>query len=306
MIKPLLFFAAIFTCTAAKAYAPLGATANGAAPELVACLMVTLSALVLAYIGLRRSITSDERVRSLQMQLTAEREARDGSDAALAANREVLCRLLRQQEGIREGERQRIGTRLQAELGSRLHSLRGKLEQLQKRAATDATLRERLDSALTDVDGLKTAMRGIAASLHGVARGEALRQALERCLDQHADLHGLAYRFEAGVDPASASSQDRIARLAVFQVLQEVLANAAPGRATHDGGDLHVRLQEGAGKLLLDIQALGTAAPEQAPLSERLSEQLRLLGGELRVATAHGGWRHWSLSLPVHEPAAIC
>lgn len=281
------------------------------APELLACLIVMLAAMAMAYIGLRRSIVSDERARALQQQLAAEREARGQADQALAANHDVLCRLVRQQEGVRAGERTRIARDLQAELGGRLLALRGELSRLNHAPCAAPPLVGKqvgelvgeLDGALARVDGALGAVRAVAGGLRGFGPGDGLRHALERCLAEHAHAHGLRYRFEAGVDPASRASQDRAARLAVFRVLQDVLARAARVKT---GGELHVRLVEGASSLGLEID--GCAATEGADagavLPHELVEHIRAIGGVLRIVSTTQHQGRWSLSVPVQPSAA--
>jgi len=244
MTKPIIFLAAapLASVTFDACAASLPASDR---LDLAACLVLTLAALVLAYAGLRRSVSAGERSRSLQRQLDAEREARTLSDQALAANHDLLCRLVRQN------------------------------------------------------DGVCSALPGMRAAGHA----DALRHALERCLAEHAQAHGQRYRFEAGVDPA-AQPASRAARLAAFQVLQEVL-DAAGARSS--GAELHVRLSEGAQSLALDIQAGASyQAPAAAPVQQRISDallaQVGAIGGVLRMAAAPGRPSHWSLSLPMPMP----
>ena len=228
--------------TALPAADALAAT-PGSGAELVASLALALAALVLACLGLRRGITAGERNRALERLLAAEREARQQSEQALAASHDVLCRLVRRQDGARPAP-----------------------------GGTGAT--------------------------------GGLRHALERCLAEHAQLHGVRYRFEAGVDPA-ARPVGRAARLALFEVLQEVLA-ANAGR--NGSADLHVRLNEGARTLALDIQAGAPAdhARAPAPLPDALAHQVSALGGILRLAAAAGRPTHWSLTLPARlEPETV-
>jgi len=311
MTKPIIFLAAL-PIAGLSLDARAANVQPGTHTELAACLAITLVALVLAYIGMRRSAALDERARSLQGQLEAEREARHQSDQALAANHDVLCRMVRQHEGVRDGERSRIARDLQAELGRRLASLRNDLSHLVDNATpAQSAFSSRLDGALANVDGAITAVRAVTGGLRGFGPADGLRHALERNLAEHAQLHGLRYRFEAGVDPAAHPSS-RAARLAVFGVLQEVLAMTG-GRA--GGAELHVRLSEGACALALDIQLGATVQVEQVEqveqvringgqaLSEQLADRVRALGGALRVAAAPGRPCHWSLSLPVREPA---
>ena len=232
--------------TALPAADALAAMPGGGA-ELVASLALGLAALVLACLGLRRGITAGERNRALERLLAAEREARQQSEQALAASHDVLCRLVRRQDGARPAP-----------------------------GGTGAT--------------------------------GGLRHALERCLAEHAQLHGVRYRFEAGVDPAAlpaALAVGRAARLALFEVLQDVLA-ANAGR--NGSADLHVRLSEGARRLALDIQAGAPAdqARAPAPLPDALAHQVSALGGILRLAAAAGRPTHWSLTLPARlQPEAV-
>lgn len=272
---------------------------RSAALEVLACVMVTLAALVLAYIGLRRSVTTDERARALQHQLAAEREARSQSDQALADNHDVLCRLVRQHEGVREGERTRIGCELQAELGRRLSSLRNEMASLQESAQASPALAARLERALAGIDGAIQAVRAVAGGLRGANPGDGLRQALERCLAEHAHRHGLRYRFEAGVDPSSRASQDRAARLAVFRVLEDVLAGAANRSGAAQDREVHVRLLEGASTLGLEIDGCAGSVDDVTALPVELVEHIRAMGGVLRMVANAERRPRWSLAVPV-------
>ncbi|WP_170976843.1 hypothetical protein [Massilia sp. HP4] len=284
---------------ASQAHVMVPLPLRGAPPEVLACAMVTLAALALAYIGLRRSVAHDERALALQHQLAAEREARRQSDQSLADNHDVLCRLVRQHEGVREGERTRIGYELQAELGRRLLSLRNEMASLHEGTEAAPALAARLDCALRNIDGAIDAVRAVAGGLRGANPADGLRQALERCLAEHADRHGLRYRFEAGIDPGARAGHDRAARLAVFRVLQDVLAGAARKIGDEQERELHVRLLEGAGTLGLEIDGCACTVDDMSALPVELVDQIRAMGGVLRmVATAERRVR-WLLSVPV-------
>jgi len=303
-VFPVFLLFATQRAAAGEAHALVPLPWRSAAPEMLACAMVTLAALVLAYIGLRRSVTTDERARALQHQLAAEREARCQSDRELADNHDVLCRLVRQHEGVREGERTRIGCELQAELGRRLSSLRNEMASLQECAQAAPALAVRLERALAGIDGAIHAVRAVAGGLRGANPGDGLRQALERCLAEHAHRHGLRYRFEAGVDPSSCASHDRAARLAVFRVLQDVLAGAAR-RAGNTGDmqerELHVRLLEGACTLGLEIDGCAGSVDDLSALPVELVEHIRAMGGVLRMVVTAERRVRWSLAVPVGE-----
>ena len=290
------------SASASDAYVMVPMLLRSAAPELLACVLVTLAALILACLSLRRSMGLEERAQALHGQLAAERESRAQSEQALADNHDVVYRLVRQNEDVRDSERTRIARELQNELGRRLLTLRADLSNLYDSAATAQApaLASRLDSAMTHIDGAIIAVRAVASGLRGFGPGDGLRHALERCLAEHAHLYGMRYRFEAGIDPSSRASQDRAARLAVFRVLQDVLATAA--RVKH--GELHVRLLENASSLGLEIDGCASAPGEVASLPAELIDQIRAMGGVLRVVATAGHTGRWSLSLPVRTPAA--
>lgn len=301
MTKPFVFLLALpFVVPRARADALL--PLSGAAPELLACGLVALAALVLAYIGLRCNLSTDERARALQAQLAAEREAHAQSEGALADNHDLLLRLARQQEGVRDAERSRIARDLQADLGPRLLALRGSVGALADSVA-DApapALATRLEAVLGELDGAIGSVRMVADGMRGFGPGDGLRHALERCVSEHAHQYGLRYRFEAGVDSASRSGADRAARLAVFRVLQDVLSTSA---RTPDG-QLHVRLLESAGMLGLEIDGCDGSPDKVNALSGDLVDQIRAMGGVLRVTASGARSGCWSLSLPVHTPVA--
>lgn len=269
-------------------------------------LALAFAALALAYLGLRRGAACDEQVSTLQQQLAVEREARCQSDQALADNHDVLCRLVRQQDDVRAGERSRIARELQAELGCRLLTLRQQLSSLRDGAAPGAI--GNLDAALAHLDATLDVVRAVAGGLRGFGPGDGLRHALERCLAEHAHLHGLRYRFEAGIDPGARASADRHARMAVFRVLQDVLATAQRkrrgGQQAEAAGELRVRLLESACSLGLEIDGCAGTPDQLDTLPGELVETIRAMGGVLRViATAERRGR-WSLSVPVQHPAA--
>jgi len=288
MTKPSAFLAALFAAAPSAAWAglPVPAALRAVSPEL------------LAFLGLRRSLGAEERAHALRLQLAAEREARSHAEQALAEHHDVLCRLVRRQEGVREGERSRIARDLNDQLGSRLSRLRTELSCLQDGVDAAPQLASRLDGALANIDGAITAVRAVAGGLHPIGQQEGLRQALQHVLQDQSRLSGLRYRFDAGTDPA-APPAERAARLAVFRVLQEVAASA--GR--RGAAELHVRLAEGADRLSLQID--GDAAIAEDSLPDELRERLHALDASLCLAEPAPGRRRMTLSIPARELAEL-
>ena len=301
MTKPTAFLAPLIAAAPSPAWAvlPVPAALRSVPPELLACVLVTLAALLLAFLGLRRSVNTEERAHALQLQLAAEREARTHADQALAEHHDVLCRLVRRQEGVREGERSRIARDLNDQLGHRLSRLRAELTRLHDSVDAPPQLAGRLDGALAKVDGAITAVRAVAGGLRPIGHQEGLRQALERVLRDQARLSGLRYRFDAGLDPAAPRPADRAASLAVFRLVQEVAAAAAhePSCA------LQVRLAEGADRLSLQID--GGEAVGRDSLPEEVHERLQALDASLRIAVPQAGRRRMLLTIPVRELAEM-
>lgn len=300
MTKPSSFLAALLAAAPSPAWAglPVPSGLRAAPLELLACALVTLAALLLAILGLRRSLSTEERAQALQLQLAAEREARSHADQALAEHHDVLCRLVRRQDGVREGERSRIARDLNDQLGLRLSRLRAELCRLHDSVDAAPQLAGRLDGALANVDGAITAARAVAGALRPIGPHEGLRQALQRVLQDQARVSGLRYRFDAGIDPA-APPAGRAARLAVFRLLQEVVAGA--GR--RGAGELHVRLAEGADRLSLQIE--GAAAIVALTLPDEVQERLQALCASLRIAEAAPGRGRMTLTIPVREVAEL-
>ncbi|MBQ5964448.1 histidine kinase [Massilia sp. ZL223] len=300
MTKPSAFLAALFAAAPSAAWAglPVPAALRAVSPELLACALVTLAVLLLAFLGLRRSLGAEERAHALRLQLAAEREARSHAEQALAEHHDVLCRLVRRQEGVREGERSRIARDLNDQLGSRLSRLRTELSCLQDGVDAAPQLASRLDGALANIDGAITAVRAVAGGLRPIGQQEGLRQALQHVLQDQSRLSGLRYRFDAGTDPA-APPAERAARLAVFRVLQEVAASA--GR--RGAAELHVRLAEGADRLSLQID--GDAAIAEDSLPDELRERLHALDASLCLAEPAPGRRRMTLSIPAREVAEL-
>ena len=213
--------------------APAGAAMplplRGATPETMAAAMVTLAAIALAVLLERRFQTAQERSSALEQQLEAERGAHADVEDALAGSHEVLCRLVRQQESVREAERARIARDLHDELGHRLLSLRVELA-LQQAAVrgTSPGVHDKLTAAIGNLDTAIRSVRTIVTGLRPIARGMNLRQAAERHLAEFARLHGLDYRFDAGHFGAEEEARrDQEQDAVLFRVLQESLSNVA-------------------------------------------------------------------------------
>jgi len=278
---------------------------RGAAPEVMAAVMLTLAALGLALLLQRRLQAVQERSNALEQQLQGERGAHADVENALAASHEVLCRLVRQQETVRESERVRIARDLHDELGHRLLSLRVELA-LQQAAVrgTSPAVHDKLTGAIASLDVAIRSVRSIVAGLRPIAHGQSLRQAAERHLADFARLHGLDYRFDAGCAGEGPRNQDIDAVL--FRVLQEALSNVARhAQATM----VCVTLVESAGEAVLKIEDDGIGLGTPNRLQPRgcgidgMRERTEAFGGTLRLEPGRRGGTVVSATLPLNRSA---
>jgi signal transduction histidine kinase len=296
----LLAGAAMFGASV-PAHAAVALPLYGAQPELVVALMLMLAAVAAALLLQRRAGALEERSRTLEAQLHAERSAHADVETALAGSHEVLCRLVRQQETVRESERCRIARELHDELGHRLLALRVELA-LQQAAVrgTSPGVHDKATQAVANLDAAIRAVRTIVAGLRPIAQGVTLRQAAERHLADFARLHGLDYRFDTGADALEDHRRDREIDSVLFRVLQESLSNIA----RHAQATLVcVSLVESARELTLTIEDDGIGLPpEPGPGSgvNGMRERVEAYGGSLRFANGRRGGAIVSVSLPTH------
>lgn len=313
MIKPKVFLICLSAFAAAAAAGPASAAMPplplllpAVSPELVAAAMVTLATLGFALLLQRRAQAAQERGNALEQQLQAERMAHADVENALAASHEVLCRLVRQQETVREAERNRIARDLHDELGHRLLSLRVELA-LQQAAVrgTSPAVHDKLSLAIANLDAVIRAVRSTIAGLRPIAQGQSLRQAAERHLADFARLHGLDYRF--GADCAEDSQRNQELDAVLFRVLQESLSNVARhAQAT----TVYVTLAQSAGDVVLKVEddGIGPVALDRSGGRgcgvDGMRERTEAFGGSLSLAPGRRGGTVVCATLPLYRTPA--
>lgn len=299
--------ASALLCVALPAHAalPMPLPLRGVPPELAGATVLTMAAIGLALLLQRRGRAAEQRGRSLEQQLQAERRAHAEVEEALAGSHEVLCRLVRQQEGVRDAERSRIARQLHDELGRRLLSLRAELslQQLASRSASPAAF-ERLGVAIADLDAAIRSVRAIVSGMRPIAPGVTLRQAAERHLAEFARLHGLDYRLDLGVEHDQGGPRDRELDAVLFRALQEALSNVA----CHAQASLvRVTLVESPRELTLTVEddGIGLAQPlRQGCGLEGMQERAAAYGGTVRLSPGRHGGAVVRVSMPTRpEPA---
>lgn len=140
-----------------------------AQPDLA--LLATIVALLGAAGGvcllLRRLIEADDHARELGSRLQREEAARQRTEAMLAETQEVLSRLVRQQDVMRDGERARIASDIQDELGRTLLALRIDLCLLQVSSnGIHPPVHQKATAMIGTVDHALGSLRAVVAGLH--------------------------------------------------------------------------------------------------------------------------------------------
>lgn len=255
---------------------------------------------------LRRMIEADDRSRELAAQLARERAAHQLADNMLLDTQTVLSRVVRQQDAMRDGERDRIARAIHEDLGQTMLALRIELSLLQVASnGIHPVVHQKTGAMVRTLDMALRSLRIVVNGLRPLAADERLDTAMARQLDEFTRLTGIAHTFAT----APGSYDEAPARIEadslLYRVLQEVLANIfSQASAT----EVHVRLQQRDTEVTLcvDDNGLGTgeAGPACACGISSMRPRIEALGGSLLAATTPGRGSRLTLSIPARHGVA--
>ena len=288
----------------------VGVTVPNATPSLstIATILWLLGAGGAICLMLRRAIDADDRTRDLARRLGQEQDARRALDAILCDTQAVLSKVVRQQEGVRDGERGRIAREIDEELGRTLLTLRVELCLLQ--AASNGihpSVHQKAGSMIGTLDQALQSLRAVASELRPLALGEGLRTAVERQLEEFTRLNGIAHQLEIAPGPRgepepAAFEGDTL----LYRVLQEALAEVAHQASATE---VCVRLQcNSLGVMLrIDDNGKGNRRTQVACACglAGMRERVEACGGALRITAKSDGGTALSLSLPCARGLAL-
>lgn len=289
-------------CAPCRAFSP----ADWAAPA-PGLLLAAVWLLIIGWVFhalLRYHLGFDDRLVDAQAQLGAERHARGLAERALAETHKVLCRLVDQQEGVRETERRRIARDIHDDLGQNLLALKIELTMLQHATrAANPQLNARFDPMIRNLDLAIKSLRGIINDLHPLALDAGLRYAMEWQLSEFTRLNGIRHHFTA--DPA-AFDADKAFDTMLFRILQESLSNVARhSQAT----EVRVALTCKAGQISLTIRDNGIGFNKKNAVEgcglDGIRDRVSALGGSFAIDNPPGGGCRLSLDVPLTQPFAI-
>jgi signal transduction histidine kinase len=254
------------------------------------------------YALLRRHLRLDNHLADQEAQLAIERHGRAVAERALAGSHLSMCKMAKQQDKIREGERQRIARDIHDDLGQNLLTLKIDLSLLQvSTSGAHPMVSGKIGAMIGNLDRTICSLRTIINDLRPAALQAGLRSAMEWQLREFSRINGIAHELHA--DPEAFSGRPDSDRDAVlFRILQEALSNVV--RHAH-ATDVTVHIKRCDGQLMLEIQDNGIGMPEHAQgpgcgLSG-MRERISAMGGALAIDSTPGVGTRLSLSIPFHE-----
>lgn len=292
------------------AVAGTGAAAFGQPPAARALLPVAALWLVLLGWGCRaalaRQLRLNDRLAFSEARLGIERQARLLAQRALADNHGSLCRLVQQQEHVREHERNRIARDIHDDLGQHLLALKIELSLIQvSTSAAHPRLHQQVGRLLHGL-GLATAsLRAIVNDLRPVALEHGLQAAMQTQLSEFSRINGVPHQFEAGAD-AFLGPRGGAVDAMLFRILQELLANVARHA---QASEVQVALRRSGELLTLSVRddgigMAGRAASRGCGLAG-IADRVTAAGGRFTIDNAPGAGTLMSLSVPLPQPVAV-
>ncbi|MDB5745807.1 MAG: two-component sensor histidine kinase, partial [Massilia sp.] len=237
-----------------------------------------------------------------------ERGARQLADSLLLDTQTVLSRVVRQQDVIRDGERDRIARDIHEDLGQTLLSLRIELSLLQVASnGIHPLVHQKTGAMVRTLDMALRSLRVVVNGLRPLGANERLDLAMGRQLDEFTRLTGIAHTFDAAATAGKGGTDDDgapaiEADALLYRVLQEVLANiSSQASAT----EVRVSLQHGGSQLLLRIDDNGIGTGQLGPACgcglSGMRPRIEALGGSLLAEASPGHGTRLTLSLPARQ-----
>lgn len=176
---------------------------------------------------LGRHLRFHDRLAYSEAQLALERHARTQAEKSLADSHASLCRLVQQQEQVREIERNRIARDIHDDLGQHLLALKIELSLLQvSTSGAHPLVHQKVGFLLGSLDQAIASLRVVIRDLRPVALEHGLQNAMQAHLAEFSRLNGIRHELEADPDafePGPGGGVDAM----LFRILQESLANVA-------------------------------------------------------------------------------
>jgi signal transduction histidine kinase len=286
------------------------AAATGTSPSAQA-LVLTMAVLWLLLLGwgfralLGRHLRFHDRLAFSEAQAGVERHARALAERALADTHASLCRLIRQQEQVRETERNRIARDIHDDLGQHLLAMKMELALLQASGSgPDTAAHHNVAKLLQNLDLTIASLRSIINDLRPPALEQGLQCAMEHQLAEFSRLNGIRHQLEA--DPAVfQATPGRVIDAMLYRILQESLANVARhAQAT----EVKVALACSGDLLTLKVCDNGVGMAQRHDTRgtglSGIADRVAAAGGKFAIDSEPGSGTELSLSIPLPRAAS--
>jgi signal transduction histidine kinase len=221
---------------------------------------------------------------------------------ATEPERDALAALSRSLIELQERERRSIARELHDEIGQCLSAIRVQFAKLQRRVQGDEAL-QLIASASSLTERTLGRVRSLSLLLHPPQLETlGLEAALRWHIAEQSRLHELPITFvstlgSVAVDPDVAIAAYRIVQEALSNALRHAQAQAIEVRLQRDGPWLRLAItDDGRGFELERLRAGWAQRPSLGLVS--MTERARLLGGQLRAASAYGAGTRIEAQLP--------
>lgn len=255
---------------------------------------------------LKRHLRLDDRLADLEAQLDIEQHARETAERALSNTHATLCQLARQQETVRESERQRIGRDIHDDLGQNLMALRIDLSLLHVSTnGAHPQITHKVSCMLGNLDQTIASLRAVINDLRPLALASGLSGAINAQLEELTRTHHIDHQLRAEPGVFDCPPDDE-RDAAVFRILQETLSNVA--RHAH-ATEVIVELQRCGGVLTISVRDNGVGMPEGEPRQGNglhgIRERAAAIGGKFIIESKPGVGTLARLSYPVPQAYAV-
>jgi len=301
---------AIVSLAALACAAPIAAAFLGVWPGVQPFVSIAVLGLVgagmLFHSMLVRHLGAADVLAQVRQACQDEKQGRLRAERALADTHDALCRLIRQQEQVREAERSRIARDIHDDLGQHLLALKIELQLASHGAGPSTAPGPTTLARLADnVDQTIAALRVVIDNLRPAALEDGLQVAMEHHLREFSRLNGIGYKLIAGADVATGPAQ-RDLDVVLLRILRESLANVVRHA---QASEVWVALKRGERDVTLEIRdnGIGMAATASEPVQRGcglagIADRVAAVGGSFAIDSGPGEGTVLSMSIPL--PAA--
>jgi signal transduction histidine kinase len=252
---------------------------------------------------LARHLRVRDQLAWSQSQLGLERHARALAERAQADSHTALCRLIQQQEQVRENERNRIARDIHDDLGQHLLAVKIELSLLQvSTSGAHPQLHQKIGSLHAAIGLTIGALRRIINDLRPLALENGLRTAIETHLSDFSRVNGIRHELEADPDAFRAKPDQGVDAM-LFRILQESLSNVVRhAQAT----EVKIALLRSGDLLTLNVRDNGIGMASHSASCGcglvGIADRVTAAGGKFVIDSKPGAGTLLSLSIPLARP----